>query len=56
MLWQNVPGTFPEGLGEPLNAILSGNSDPAVLVDQQDNGGMRNYWECVALSIPLTIL
>ena len=43
-----MPGTFPEGMGEPLNAILSGHSDSAVLVDQQTDGGLRNYWEHVA--------
>ena len=31
------------GLGEPLNVIISGNSDEAVLVDSEDNGGFRNY-------------
>jgi hypothetical protein len=41
---QSVPGTFPEGLGEPLNVILSGNSDPAILVDQEKDGGLRNYF------------
>lgn len=33
--------------GEPLNAILSANSDPAVLVDSEDLGGFRNYMLCV---------
>ncbi|KAG9118802.1 hypothetical protein FRC07_006506, partial [Ceratobasidium sp. 392] len=36
--------TFPAGLGEPLNVILSAKSDPAVLVDQEDRGGLRNYF------------
>ncbi|KAG9074847.1 hypothetical protein FS749_013536 [Ceratobasidium sp. UAMH 11750] len=36
--------TFPAGLGEPLNVILSAKSDPAVLVDQEDKGGLRNYF------------
>ncbi|KZV95485.1 hypothetical protein EXIGLDRAFT_735208 [Exidia glandulosa HHB12029] len=40
----SVPGTFPEGLGEPLNVVISGNSDAAVLVDSPQNGGLRNYW------------
>ncbi|TBU31788.1 hypothetical protein BD311DRAFT_804267 [Dichomitus squalens] len=31
------------GLGEPLNIIVSGNSDETVLVDSEDNGGFRNY-------------
>jgi hypothetical protein len=38
-----VPNTFPAGLGEPINMILSGHSDEAVLVDSEDNGGFRNY-------------
>ncbi|EIW59158.1 uncharacterized protein TRAVEDRAFT_28476 [Trametes versicolor FP-101664 SS1] len=32
------------GLGEPLNVILSANSDSEVLVDSEDNGGLRNYF------------
>ena len=32
------------GLGEPLNVIISGNSDDLVLVDSEDNGGFRNYF------------
>ncbi|KAG8736833.1 hypothetical protein FRC10_008805 [Ceratobasidium sp. 414] len=36
--------TFPAGLGEPLNIILSAKSDSAVLVDQEDKGGLRNYF------------
>lgn len=35
--------TWPEGLGEPLNAIISTNSDPRVLFDSADNGGFLNY-------------
>lgn len=31
-------------LGEPLNMIISGNSDPDVLVDQAISGGLRNYF------------
>ncbi|KAH9979891.1 hypothetical protein BGW80DRAFT_1271078 [Lactifluus volemus] len=38
-----VNNTFPPGLGEPINVILLGTSDPAVLVDQQTDGGYRNY-------------
>ncbi|KAJ7696703.1 hypothetical protein B0H17DRAFT_928908 [Mycena rosella] len=36
-----APGT---DLGEPLNVILAGTSDPAVLIDTDQNGGFRNYW------------
>ncbi|KAI5828603.1 hypothetical protein K523DRAFT_244114 [Schizophyllum commune Tattone D] len=42
-----VDGTYPEGLGEPLNMIISANSDDDVLVDQEDNGGMRGYFASV---------
>ncbi|KAL7421710.1 hypothetical protein Q5752_003480 [Cryptotrichosporon argae] len=38
-----VNGTYPAGLGEPLNVIISAQSDPAVLVQSQDNGGFNNY-------------
>lgn len=41
---QSVPGTFPAGLGEPINAIITVNSDPTVLVDQEIEGGLRNYF------------
>ncbi|CED82398.1 hypothetical protein [Phaffia rhodozyma] len=39
-----VNETYPAGLGEPLNMIISANSDAAVLVDSADNGGLRNYY------------
>ncbi|KAI0064156.1 hypothetical protein BV25DRAFT_348229 [Artomyces pyxidatus] len=41
-----VNNTFPVGLvlGEPINAIILGSSDDAVLVDQQQDGGLRNYF------------
>lgn len=41
-LTQIAPNTG--GLGEPLNVILSANSDADVLVDQEDAGGLRNYF------------
>ncbi|KAM5533632.1 hypothetical protein V8D89_012745 [Ganoderma adspersum] len=31
------------GLGEPLNVIVSGNSDELVLADNEDQGGFRNW-------------
>ncbi|KAI1793311.1 hypothetical protein LXA43DRAFT_1124615 [Ganoderma leucocontextum] len=31
------------GLGEPLNVIVSGNSDELVLVDNEEKGGFRNW-------------
>ncbi|KAI0345909.1 hypothetical protein BDW22DRAFT_1426536 [Trametopsis cervina] len=43
-LLTQVPGTFPAGLGEPLNVIISGNSDPDVLKDDEAEGGLRNYF------------
>jgi hypothetical protein len=38
-----VNNTYPAGLGEPLNVILSGDSDDDVLVQSTDNGGFLNY-------------
>jgi len=32
------------GMGEPLNAIISGNSDPRVLVNAEVDGGLLNYF------------
>jgi hypothetical protein len=40
---QIVNGTYPAGLGEPLNVILSAESDASVLVNSQDKGGYLNY-------------
>lgn len=40
---QIVNNTYPPGLGEPLNVILSAESDPAVLVDSLYDGGFQNY-------------
>lgn len=45
-----VPDTFPAGLGEPINVILSAKSDAAVLVDQQMDGGLRNYYQSLGFS------
>jgi len=39
-----------DGLGEPLNAIISANSDKDVMVDQQINGGLRNFFESISFS------
>ncbi|KIY72515.1 hypothetical protein CYLTODRAFT_417903 [Cylindrobasidium torrendii FP15055 ss-10] len=36
--------TYPPGQREPLNIIISGKSDPAVLEDQINNGGLKNYF------------
>ncbi|KAK0445754.1 hypothetical protein EV421DRAFT_1734409 [Armillaria borealis] len=48
MLTKVLGITYPDGQGEPVNAILSGNSDSEVLVDQETDGGLRNYFfECL---------
>ncbi|KAJ3550816.1 hypothetical protein NM688_g4993 [Phlebia brevispora] len=39
-----VPGTYPAGLGEPINCIITGNSDADVLKDQETDGGLQNYF------------
>lgn len=39
------------GQGEPLNIIISGNSDSRVLVDSPSDGGLQNYFQCALLSI-----
>ncbi|EPQ51653.1 hypothetical protein GLOTRDRAFT_65863 [Gloeophyllum trabeum ATCC 11539] len=39
----NAPNTYPAGLGEPLNAIISGNSDSDVLSLTGDSG-LNNYF------------
>ncbi|KAF7364755.1 hypothetical protein MVEN_00345400 [Mycena venus] len=38
-----APGTPPSS-GEPLNIIISGNSDPIVLADNEDQGGFRKFF------------
>jgi len=45
-----VPDTSPAGLGEPLNIILSANSDAAVMVDQLTDGGLQNYFQSIGFS------
>ncbi|KAJ9096443.1 hypothetical protein QFC21_005265 [Naganishia friedmannii] len=40
---QIANGTYPAGLGEPLNAILSAESDGRVLELNSDKGGFLNY-------------
>ncbi|TFK34742.1 hypothetical protein BDQ12DRAFT_336518 [Crucibulum laeve] len=39
-----IPMTFPIGQGEPINTIVSGNSDTRVLVDSEADGGLRNFF------------
>ncbi|KAF8625956.1 hypothetical protein AX17_006681 [Amanita inopinata Kibby_2008] len=42
-----VDRTYPPGQGEPLNVIISGKSDSAVLVDQPTDGGLQNYFTSI---------
>jgi len=44
---QYIPTEWTIGVGEPVNAILSAKSDPQILIDQETNGGLRNYFLCV---------
>ena len=55
---QEIPVTYPMGLGEPLNIVISANSDYDVLKDREDHGGFRNYFlsldfsgECLGQSL-----
>ncbi|CED82460.1 hypothetical protein [Phaffia rhodozyma] len=45
-----VSGTYPAGLGEPLNIIISGSSDTDVLVDALTDGGFQNYAQSLNFS------
>ncbi|KAJ7643692.1 hypothetical protein FB45DRAFT_895772 [Roridomyces roridus] len=45
-----APNTGDPPLGEPLNIIVAGTSDSAVLVDSQQNGGFRNYMLSIGFS------
>ncbi|KAK0243818.1 hypothetical protein EDD85DRAFT_805603 [Armillaria nabsnona] len=45
-----VGQTFPDGQQEPVNAIISGNSDQAVLAQQSTNGGLINYFLSLSFS------
>ncbi|WRT63434.1 uncharacterized protein IL334_000339 [Kwoniella shivajii] len=38
-------GDWPPALGEPLNIIISNQSDPRVLVETMQEGGLYNYLE-----------
>ncbi|CEL62673.1 hypothetical protein RSOLAG1IB_05029 [Rhizoctonia solani AG-1 IB] len=42
--------TYPAGLGEPLNVILSAKSDHDVLVDREEKGGLRNFFLSIDFS------
>lgn len=43
LTYQVVNDTYPPGLGEPINVILSAKSDPEVLIDSLYDGGFQNY-------------
>ncbi|KAF8157955.1 hypothetical protein B0H34DRAFT_706920 [Crassisporium funariophilum] len=45
-----IPVTYPMGQGEPLNAIITGNSDERVLKDIETDGGLRNYFLSLGFS------
>ncbi|KAJ6508234.1 hypothetical protein C8R45DRAFT_1207955 [Mycena sanguinolenta] len=45
-----APNTGDPPLGEPLNVIIAGTSDPAVLVDQEPEGGFRNFFLSVGFA------
>ncbi|KAF9018554.1 hypothetical protein BDZ89DRAFT_1210101 [Hymenopellis radicata] len=48
-LLTNILGTtYPPGQAEPVNAIISGNSDEQMLKDQEENGGLRTTF-CTSL-------
>lgn len=49
---QTVADTSPLGLSEPINAVILGTSDQAVLVDSSENGGLRNYFKYVYSAAP----
>ena len=51
---QYIPTEYTIGLGEPVNAILSAKSDPQILIDQEADGGLRNYFLCVFSSLDLS--
>lgn len=42
---QQVQDTYPPGLGEPINVIISAYSDSQVLQDTTANGGLINYFQ-----------
>ncbi|KAG8952973.1 hypothetical protein FRC04_003425 [Tulasnella sp. 424] len=46
----SVPNTYPPGLGEPLNVIISAWSDYDVLQDKESDGGLRNYFLSLGFS------
>ncbi|KAN0074621.1 hypothetical protein V8E55_011670 [Tylopilus felleus] len=49
-LLTQASNTYPPGLGEPINAIISANSDSAVLQSTVNNGGLINYFQSFGFS------
>lgn len=47
VLPQQVQDTYPPGLGEPINVIISAYSDSQVLQSTVSNGGLINYYQSV---------
>lgn len=45
---QTVADTSPAGLSEPINTVILGTSDAAVLVNSAENGGLVNYFKYVS--------
>jgi len=45
-----VQDTYPSGLGEPINVIISAYSDSAVLQSSVNNGGLINYFQSFGFS------
>ncbi|KIJ60206.1 hypothetical protein HYDPIDRAFT_99196 [Hydnomerulius pinastri MD-312] len=45
-----VQDTYPPGLGEPINIIISAYSDSSVLQSTVDNGGLINYYQSIGFS------
>ncbi|KAI9568495.1 hypothetical protein HD554DRAFT_731566 [Boletus coccyginus] len=45
-----VQNTYPAGLGEPINAIISAYSDSPVLQSTVNNGGLINYYQSFGFS------
>ena len=39
------------GQGEPINGVISGNSDGRVLVEQEVDGGLLNYFLYVTVTL-----
>ncbi|KAG6331347.1 hypothetical protein ID866_7743 [Astraeus odoratus] len=46
----SVPNTYPAGLGEPLNIIISAYSDSQILQNTVDDGGLVNYFQSFGFS------